>query len=625
MNRGQRSAPITRYLALVIVGVVIVSIAVISSFAYLESRERLISTEYDHRNFTASSLVQNQQVMDHDLSIFDDLFTDRMQEAFPQLIAEYGRTGGDVASMDLAGVKAGLGDGYDLYVIDPDGMIAATTYLPELGFNLSSYPGFEATLTAMRLGDEFVADRVVQENVNGTYRKYAYHPTPDHRYLLEIGLKDEVFDRRSEIYSPLSLEQLQAANPSLMSVSVYNLLKHPIGSGRAVDDPLRTAALDQAIQTRSTVERADPANATLHHYLFVDLLDPRYASDPSLVIELVYSTSPLDQALLRLTFEYLMITFFAVALGVIVAVGISSRVSRPIRGIIADVEQIAGGDLDHPLTRIGLDEFDRLQRSIERMVGQLRAQIAAVRTSEQQVRQQNEALEHRVEERTRELSAANEEIRLYMDILTHDINNALTSALVLSESLAEEIEDGPRNRPSRIADAIRQSAGVIACVNRVEQLRHLDLPLEDVELDREIRTVLMQYPEISVEYTGTDAVVRGDGFLLEVLVNLLGNSAKFGGPGVRCWIRVEPEAEGVRVSVEDDGPGIPDPDKGRVFGRSTRCDRGLPGSGLGLFIAASLVHRYGGRIWVDDRVAGDPAQGAAFRFTLRRGDAPSAT
>ncbi|HIH04050.1 MAG TPA: hypothetical protein HA263_09480 [Methanoregulaceae archaeon] len=84
--------------------------------------------------------------------------------------------------MNLEGLRAGLGPGYDLYVIDARGAIIATTFRDELGFALSGYPGFGETLTTMRLGDGFVSDRVVRNRVNGTFRKYAYRPTPDHRF-----------------------------------------------------------------------------------------------------------------------------------------------------------------------------------------------------------------------------------------------------------------------------------------------------------------------------------------------------------------------------------------------------------------------------------------------------------
>jgi len=73
----------------------------------------------------------------------------------------------------------------------------------------------------------------------------------------------------------------------------------------------------------------------------------------------------------------------------------------------------------------------------------------------------------------------------------------------------------------------------------------------------------------------------------------------------------------VLVSVEDTGPGIPDADKQAVFHRYEQKRRGV-GEGLGLYLVRILVERYGGRIWVEDRVPGRPEEGAAFRFTLQK-------
>ncbi len=64
--------------------------------------------------------------------------------------------------------------------------------------------------------------------------------------------------------------------------------------------------------------------------------------------------------------------------------------------------------------------------------------------------------------------------------------------------------------------------------------------------------------------------------------------------------------------------GIPDEVKGKLF---TRFERGMArgrGEGLGLFIVRTLVERYGGKVWADDRVPGNPEEGAAFRFTLKK-------
>jgi two-component system sensor histidine kinase BarA len=83
-------------------------------------------------------------------------------------------------------------------------------------------------------------------------------------------------------------------------------------------------------------------------------------------------------------------------------------------------------------------------------------------------------------------------------------------------------------------------------------------------------------------------------------------------------IRVEDCGNEVRVSIEDTGPGIPDELKGLIFNRFKRGSSRASGSGLGLYICRMLIERYGGRIWVDDRMAGQPEEGTAFRFTLRR-------
>ncbi|HNQ32869.1 MAG TPA: ATP-binding protein, partial [Methanoculleus sp.] len=60
--------------------------------------------------------------------------------------------------------------------------------------------------------------------------------------------------------------------------------------------------------------------------------------------------------------------------------------------------------------------------------------------------------------------------------------------------------------------------------------------------------------------------------------------------------------------------------KPRVFNRLARGNGEAAGTGLGLYICQTLIARYGGRIWVDDRVAGHPESGTAVRFTLRKAD-----
>jgi len=141
--------------------------------------------------------------------------------------------------------------------------------------------------------------------------------------------------------------------------------------------------------------------------------------------------------------------------------------------------------------------------------------------------------------------------------------------------------------------------------------------LTPMDLDRVIRTEVAGHPAARIRYEGRPVDVLADDLLPEVFANLIGNAEKFGGPDVAIAIRVEEHGNEVAISLEDTGPGIPDAMKESIFGRFRKGEGSLAGAGLGLYICRTLIARYGGRIWAEDRVTGHPESGTAIRFTLR--------
>jgi PAS domain S-box-containing protein len=91
----------------------------------------------------------------------------------------------------------------------------------------------------------------------------------------------------------------------------------------------------------------------------------------------------------------------------------------------------------------------------------------------------------------------------------------------------------------------------------------------------------------------------------QVLANLVDNAAKYAPDGDRIELRVEPATRTVRFLVSDEGLGIPAGERDRVFEKFYRLDpdlnRGVGGTGLGLYICRELVRRMEGRIWVESR------------------------
>jgi len=102
-----------------------------------------------------------------------------------------------------------------------------------------------------------------------------------------------------------------------------------------------------------------------------------------------------------------------------------------------------------------------------------------------------------------------------------------------------------------------------------------------------------------------------------VLINLVDNAIKYSPDGGRVDVRVQLAGSHVRFSVTDPGLGIPAPEQRRIFEKFYRLDpnmnRGVGGTGLGLYICRELVRRMDGRIWVDSDGVGS---GSTFHVEL---------
>lgn len=117
------------------------------------------------------------------------------------------------------------------------------------------------------------------------------------------------------------------------------------------------------------------------------------------------------------------------------------------------------------------------------------------------------------------------------------------------------------------------------------------------------RAVERLHPEGRLDIAGSRtaevAIERQD--LDEMLGNLIENAAKYGGGSVFVTIDPEDETAEARegqclIWVEDDGPGIPEAERIRIFDRGARLDTGKPGTGLGLAIVRDVAEIYGGSV-----------------------------
>jgi signal transduction histidine kinase len=139
-------------------------------------------------------------------------------------------------------------------------------------------------------------------------------------------------------------------------------------------------------------------------------------------------------------------------------------------------------------------------------------------------------------------------------------------------------------------------------------------PVDVAELVRSTVEALALEADVQVE--GDGRAVGSADRIQQVLVNLLDNAMKYGGPPI--GVHVEPAGEMTRILVSDGGPGIPFGEQRLVFERFYRSGPALTrspgGTGLGLYISRELVQRMGGRLTVRSR----PGVGSTFAVDLPR-------
>src|SRR5581483_11717316 len=100
-----------------------------------------------------------------------------------------------------------------------------------------------------------------------------------------------------------------------------------------------------------------------------------------------------------------------------------------------------------------------------------------------------------------------------------------------------------------------------------------------------------------------------------IVDNLLANAARHTPTGSLVSLSVRRNGDGVLIAVEDDGPGVPDDLKERIFeifDRGRADSAAVPGTGIGLSLVAQFAALHGGCAWVEDR----PGGGASFRVVL---------
>ncbi len=232
-----------------------------------------------------------------------------------------------------------------------------------------------------------------------------------------------------------------------------------------------------------------------------------------------------------------------------------------------------------------------------------------------------------------DLSHAQAERDAFVSMIRHEVANPLTVILGLAQRALRRMDGGSSEYAHAVRD-IEQHAKVVGRLidglGEYEGVRRsrFEVEMETLPLQSFLLGVHGEFALLSARASDVElrlaldlGEASADPFRLQqVLLNLLGNAAKFSPDGSPIVLSAVGDGEWVRVAVADQGTGQDQESLRRLFTPFTRFHPDVPGTGLGLAISREIVRAHGGELTGD---SDGPGLGATFSFTLRRALEPA--
>lgn len=270
--------------------------------------------------------------------------------------------------------------------------------------------------------------------------------------------------------------------------------------------------------------------------------------------------------------------------------------------------------------------IDEARRAAQREIAARREIEDALREAKDQLARANQELEARVQERTARLRDTVAELEAFSYSISHDMRSPLRAmqgyAKILVQEAAPKLDPNEQDYLRRIARASERLDRLINDVLRYTRVARTEPKQERINLDQLLQDVIQQYPALHEPAAHVEVmrpllpVLGHEVLLVQCVSNLLTNAVKFMPEKVKPHVRVWTECLGdrVRLSIADNGIGIPREDQQRIFRIFERInpDRAFDGTGIGLAIVKRAAERLDAEIGVES----DLATGSRFWLSL---------
>ncbi|MBU2028610.1 cell wall metabolism sensor histidine kinase WalK [Patescibacteria group bacterium] len=482
-------------------------------------------------------------------------------------------------------------------------------------------------------------------------------------YLNDINSALNTFDKDLERYVTMGGEEnkdrlLEELNKAQETTAVFSTSPDSELTDKLTLISADLQALSQntadLIATKEEFRTSGSNEKIMQIYILLQSLDSSSAGVKQVLTDR-FNSSLQDQreSISLATRQFVVIVLGMIILGVILSFLLSRAITQPIAKLRDTANTLSSGNYRVRIDVASDDEIGQLATSFNEMGENL---LMATTKLEGEVAKRTEELSKKITEldtsnqllirREEELTIVNERLREldkakseFISVAAHQLRTPLSAVKwILSLLIDEESAKLSAEQRSLVMKGYDSNERVINIINdmlvvtRIESgklqynftLTHIEDLIESVLLDFDyqihIRKMNLSFekPSVQLPYVSIDSEkMRG------VIQNLIENALRYTKDNGKILIKAVLENNMIKVSVQDNGIGIPEHQKSSIFSKFFRADNATKvqasGSGLGLFIAKNTVEKHGGKISFES----ETDVGTTFFFTIPVADKPA--
>jgi phosphoserine phosphatase RsbU/P len=422
-----------------IFNIVIPTLLALLVFATLnfQHTNKLVKKGIDEKNIMlANEVTKVLRFQDIAVNIIDIEYTNRFRDLSSKLVNGYFANTENISKLDLSEIAKKIGMDpkiEDIYVISSDGTIVNTTFKADMGLNLFTYGDvFKKYLLQILDSGKFKSDLFAIEAKTKRPKKYTYQPTPDGKFIIELGAYstkvEEIIRAIEDVKSELINE-----TEGIIDVELFFMADGPFSMNKNAEyiESQKQNLLD-AFSHKDTAAFTERVGKSWYQYQYIYQERANLSEKP---MSSLYKGSVIriisDRTQQKMLLRIEILRFLGVFLITMIIVSIlmyrkTKVITNPIKNLVDNVERITNGNLRERAEVSGNNEITRLSEKFNMMISQLESYYYE--------------LEEKVKERTLRIEKQKEEIESQRDALAEK-NTMLNEAYTEIEEQKKHIMD----------------------------------------------------------------------------------------------------------------------------------------------------------------------------------------